>query len=77
MLSFLPEITGFLPIILGVVAAVAAFLGYGAKQRAKGRHDADMKQRIKDHENASDIRNRVERDLPDRVREADGSGWRD
>jgi len=43
----------------------------------KGRSDANRDARLEDYENAEDIRRRVGRDLPDRLREYDGRGYRD
>jgi len=43
----------------------------------KGRSDANRDARLEDYENAEDIRRRVDRDLPDKLREYDDAGWRD
>lgn len=43
----------------------------------KGRSDAKREAELDDYENAADIRDRVERDLPDKLREYDDAGWRD
>jgi len=77
MLSLIPDLSSILPYIIAVISVLAGFFGYGALQKAKGKKNAETKQRIEDHENAAEIRKRVERDLPDRVHEHDGSGWRD
>jgi hypothetical protein len=59
------------------VAAVVAFAGIIAHQRRDAVQDDRHKAREADNENATDIRNAVERDLPSRVREYDGHGFRD
>jgi hypothetical protein len=59
------------------VAAVAAFAGVIAHQRRDAVQDDRHKAREADNENANDIRNSVERDLPDRVRQFENHGWRD
>jgi len=66
-----------LPYLVAAVAALAAVLGYGARQKAVGRKDAETKAKEADHENATDIRDRVERDLPERVHDLDDAGFRD
>jgi hypothetical protein len=63
---------------LGVaVAAAVAFAGIIIHQRRDAVQDDRHKAREADNENATDIRNSVERDLSDRVREYDGHGFRD
>jgi hypothetical protein len=59
------------------VAAVVAFAGIIAHQRRDAVQDDRHKAREADNENATDIRNSVERDLPDRVRQFENHGWRD
>lgn len=61
----------------GVLACILALLGYGARQRSKGGADEKQRQAEADHETARSIRDRVERDLPDRVRNYDDAGFRD
>ncbi len=70
-------IAQFLPWIVTVLGGIAAALVYGRRERQKGRNEARQKAREQDHEQASAIRDRVDRDLPDRVREYDGAGYRD
>lgn len=65
------------PILLAIGAGIATILGYGARQRAKGRKQAETKAEEADDEHADDIRDRVERGLPERVRKHDDAGWRD
>jgi hypothetical protein len=60
-----------------VVAAVVASAGVIIHQRRDAVQDDRHKAREADNENANDIRNSVERDLPDRVREHEQSGFRD
>lgn len=65
------------PYIAAAGAAIALWLGNNVRQRAKGRKGAETKAEEADHENAANIRNRVDRNLDDRVRKHDGAGWRD
>ena len=59
------------------VAAVVAFAGIIAHQRRDAVQDDRHKAKEADNENANDIRNTVERDLPDRVRQFEDHGFRD
>jgi hypothetical protein len=59
------------------VAAVVAFAGVIAHQRRDAVQDDRQKAREADNENATDIRNTVERDLPSRVRQFENHGFRD
>jgi len=43
----------------------------------KGRSDARREAERRDYENADAIRRRTERDLPDKLREYEGRGYRD
>lgn len=67
----------FAPYIIAFFAALGVFLGYGARQKTKGKLEERADQKEKDREKADAIRDRVERDLPDRVREFDDRGYRD
>jgi hypothetical protein len=58
-------------------AALAALLAVIIHQRRDAVQDDRHKAREADNENANDIRNTVERDLPNRVREYEGHGFRD
>jgi hypothetical protein len=58
-------------------AALAALLAVIMHQRRDAVQDDRHKAREADNESANDIRNSVERDLPDRVREHEQSGFRD
>lgn len=63
-----------------IITATAAVLGlgvYGARQRFKGREAERNSAEERDHDKADDIRDRVERDLPDRLRRYDDAGYRD
>lgn len=63
-------ILGFLARFLRpLIGPVAAYF--------KGRADAKRRDKLDDYENAEAIRDRVERDRAQRVRELDGTGWRD
>ena len=71
-------LTPILPYLLTALVTIAGFLGYGAVKEKRGRDKERRRANERDQENADDIRDRVERDLPDRVREAhDDAGWRD
>jgi len=61
----------------GALAAVGLFLGIIAHQRRDAARDATQRLKDKDQENATAIRDRVERDLPDKLREYEGRGFRD
>lgn len=63
--------------LLAIIVVVLAALGFGGRQYIKGRSDMRTKQQERDRERANDIRDRFERDLPDRVREYEGRGYRD
>jgi hypothetical protein len=65
------------PILIAAGGAIVAFLGYGARQRSKGRREQDRKHKEADHEKAANIRNLVERERDQRLRDHDGDGWRD
>lgn len=58
-------------VILATVLAAAWKIGRNAVKLDRA------KQKEKDREEADKIRDRVERDLPDRLREYDGRGFRD
>lgn len=75
---------GLTEILLAIAGLVGLVIGgltgrlVGKSQgKREGRNDAINEMQEADHERATDIRNRVERDLPDRVREMDGRGFRD
>jgi hypothetical protein len=59
-----------------LASVVARFIG-PLVAYFKGRSDAKRKARLKDHENAEDIRRRLERDRAERLRRYDDAGWRD
>ncbi|UWQ30265.1 hypothetical protein [Leisingera sp. M523] len=65
-----------------LAAAVAAAAGvgitlFGRSQKIKGRQETYIEAKARDHEKASEIRDRVEHDLDDRVRRFDDAGYRD
>jgi len=75
---------GLTEILLAIAGVIGLLIGglagrlVGKSQgKREGRNDAINEMQEADHERATDIRNRVERDLPDRVREMDGRGFRD
>lgn len=55
---------------LGFVAAIVA-------ARWSGKRAEQQKQKVKDHEQAEDMRNRVRYAPDDSVRKFDDAGWRD
>jgi hypothetical protein len=59
------------------VAGLLLLLGFIAQQRRDAAQDALSEAQEDDHEHAESIRRAVERDLPDRVREYEGHGYRD
>lgn len=65
------------PYLLGALALVAGLLGYGSRERSKGRAQERIDAKEADYEAAAEIRDRVERDLDERVRSLDDAGWRD
>jgi hypothetical protein len=70
-----------LPWAIGIFATLGAIFGISwSKERTgrkQGRQETYIEAKARDHEKASEIRDRVERDLPDRVREYDDAGYRD
>lgn len=65
------------PVLLTLLAAGAGVLGWGARQKSKGRSEERQNAMEADNAKADHIRNSVERDLPDRLRDYDDAGWRD
>jgi hypothetical protein len=64
--------------VLGLAgAALAGLLAFTIHQRRDAVKGDRHKAREADNENANNIRNTVERDLPDRVRQFENQGWRD
>jgi len=61
---------------LAIGGLVGRLVGRSQGQR-EGRNEAINDMQEADHERAENIRDRVERDLPDRVREMGGRGFRD
>ena len=63
-----------LPYVLGAVAALGAFWGYGRSQRSKGRQEAVSEAQEADNAEANQVRRRVRaaRGMPD-----DNDGYRD
>ena len=74
IISLLSEIW---PILAGLGALLALLVGYGAQRDKKTRERAKNEAEEIDNAKANDMRNRVERDLPDRVRKFDDAGYRD
>lgn len=61
----------------GALGAIVAFLVWRAHERRDAAEEARRRALEDDYENARDIRNRVERNLADRLRQHDDAGWRD
>ncbi|KIC39349.1 hypothetical protein [Leisingera sp. ANG-M7] len=72
---------GILNRIWGYLAAAGALLSglvlWGQSKKKQGRDETYIEMRAKDHENADQIRDRVDRNLDERVRKLDDAGWRD
>lgn len=64
---------------IGKAAAMAlAALAAIALIRRDAKQDARREDKLKDHEHADEIADRVSRaDTPERLRKYDGAGWRD
>ena len=67
----------FLPIIGIALAAIAAWFVNNKVQQRKGAKKNAQKAKEADHEHADEIRDNVERNLDERVRDLDGAGFRD
>lgn len=65
------------PWLMAALAALGGLVAYALGQRAKGRSQERQQAEDRDNDRADQIRNRVERELPDRLREFDGAGYRD
>ena len=63
--------------IIGAGVAALGFLGIIMAARRDAAKDALTQAELDDHENAADIRDTVERNLPEQLRKHEGSGWRD
>lgn len=64
------KLARWLAVLAAVVLAVFAI-------RRDAKRDAIRNMEEDDHENAADLRDRVERDLPERLRRYEGNGFRD
>ena len=62
---------------LALLITVAASLGWGVYQNRRGYNDAKTDAWKKDATHAQDISDRVDRNLPERVRKLDEAGYRD
>lgn len=58
-------------------AALIAILTFGKLQKRAGRKDERQRAKEADNERAKSIRDNVERELPERLRDFDGRGFRD
>lgn len=67
----------FLPWLAMIAAALAGAWGYGKSRAAAARKETQHKAREQDHEKANEIRDRIERERADRLRDLDDAGWRD
>lgn len=73
-----PGISARIYALLAAVVAGGAWLVVKLRlARVAGSNEALRGVKDDDYEAAADIRTTVRRDLPDRVRELDGAGWRD
>ena len=63
--------------LVGAVALLGAGLAAIGLIRRDAARDALTQAENDDHENAADIRDRVERDLAGELRKHDDAGWRD
>ena len=72
--TLLAEFWGYL---VGAGVLVAALLGLGRSKKVEGKREERAEAKERDHEKAAEIRNRVERDLDQRLRDHNDSGWRD
>lgn len=66
-----------IPYIIGALAFVAALWGWGKSKKEEGRRTERQEAQEADYENAADIRDRVDRNRDQRVRELDDAGYRD
>lgn len=64
-------------LLSAAVVGVIAILTFGAVKKKQGRAEARAEAQEDDNENAADIRDRVGRNLDDRLRKYDDRGFRD
>jgi hypothetical protein len=64
-------------ILSAAVLGVIAVLTFGFVKKKQGRAEARAEAQEDDYENAADIRDRVSRNLDDRLREYEDRGFRD
>lgn len=78
LINLIPDLLGGLwPKLAALGGLVAAAFAFVWKNRRDAVKLDRAKQKEKDHAKADDIRDRVERDLPKRVRDFDDAGFRD
>lgn len=70
LIGFWPKIAAFAAFCVAVIVGLL-------KIRKSGSDAARREMRERDYERARNIRDRVERDLPDIMREYEGRGFRD
>lgn len=76
MIGFLANLIPSKAWLYGAIAAIGAAVLAWVRMDAK--RDARREDKLKDHEHADEIDDRVARaDAPDRVRDFNGAGWRD
>lgn len=68
------DITGFL---IAIVTVIAGLFGLRFKWKSDAKKEAITKAKEADYEAAADLRDNVDRNLVDRVREMEGRGYRD
>lgn len=66
-----------LPWVIGGATVILALFGYGRAKKHEGRKETYIEMKAKDHEAASELRDRVDLNLDDRVRQFDDAGYRD
>ena len=63
--------------VAGAITLIGVWFANNKRQQNKGRDDAERKMKDIDNENAQDIRDRIDNDLPGRVHDFDDAGFRD
>lgn len=63
--------------LIAAGAVFAVLFSWASSKKTEGQREERAEAKERDDEKAAEIRDRVERDLDDRLREFDQSGWRD
>ena len=78
MISLITGLLGnFLPFLLGFGVLITGWFVNNKVQQKKGRKQERQEAKEFDHEMATEIRDRVNRDRAQLVRDLDDAGWRD